>query len=120
MLAFTPENTPVIVRARGVEVRKHNAGGMAVAFVRADKGIDLRPILKGLPQNLCQCPHWGVVLKGKLRMHSEDAAYDYGAGEAFYWAPGHAPEMLEDTEYVDFSPINEFEPVIQHIIGRIS
>jgi hypothetical protein len=43
---------------------------------------------------------------------------DYESGQAFYWAPGHAPEMLEDTEYLDFSPIHEFDEVIKHIVGQ--
>jgi len=33
----------------------------------------------------------------------------------FYWAPGHAPEALEDAEYVDFSPTEELQRVIEHI-----
>jgi hypothetical protein len=42
---------------------------------------------------------------------------EYSAGEAFYWAPGHAPEALEDTEYVDVSPTHELEEVIAHVTG---
>ncbi len=73
------------------------------------KGIDLRPLLAGLPDDLCQCPHWGYVLKGKVRMHTTTGPMDYEAGQAFYWAPGHAREILEDAEYVDFSPTQELE-----------
>ncbi len=91
---------------------------MSVAFVQAVRGTDLRPALKGLPDDLCQCPHWGYVLKGKVRMHTKAGHQDYEAGQAFYWAPGHAPEMLEDTEYVDFSPTDQFDFVIQHIITQ--
>lgn len=29
--------------------------------------------------------------------------------------PGHAPEALEDSEYVGFSPTEQFGPVIEHI-----
>jgi hypothetical protein len=39
----------------------------------------------------------------------------YTAGQAFYWAPGHVPVALEDCEYVDFSPTEEFNAVIDHI-----
>ncbi|MGQ0575618.1 MAG: hypothetical protein ACT4RN_15660 [Pseudonocardia sp.] len=42
------------------------------------------------------------------------------AGEAFYWAPGHAPEALEDCEYVDFSPTRELTKVVEHIQGGAS
>jgi hypothetical protein len=34
---------------------------------------------------------------------------------ASYWAPGHAREALEDSEYVGFSPTDEFNHVIDHI-----
>ncbi len=118
MIAFERESTPIAIEAPGVELRKQNAGPMTVAFVRAQKGTDLRPALNGLPDNLCQCPHWGFVLKGTVRMHMQKGSQDYTAGQAFYWAPGHAPEMLEDTEYVDFSPSLEFDAVIQHIIQQ--
>ena len=48
-------------------------------------------------------------------MHTMDGHQDYGEGQAFYWAPGHGPEILEDCEYVDFSPSAELEVVIKHI-----
>lgn len=117
MQALRREETPVAIQGEGVELRKQALGTMSVAFVRGQKGIDLRPALKGLPDDLCQCPHWGYVLKGKVRMHTKSGYLDYEAGQAFYWAPGHAPELLEDTEYVDFSPSAEFDAVIRHITG---
>ena len=55
------------------------------------------------------------MLKGRVRMHTENGAQVYEAGQSFYWAPGHAPEALEDSEYVDFSPTDEFNHVIDHI-----
>ena len=57
------------------------------------------------------------MLTGRVRMHTTDGYQDFAAGEAFYWAPGHAPEALEDSGYVDFSPTHEFPPVIDHITG---
>ena len=57
------------------------------------------------------------MLSGRLRMHTRNGPQDYEAGQAFYWAPGHAPEALEDSEYVDFSPTDELDHVIAHITG---
>ena len=37
--------------------------------------------------------------------------------QAFYWAPGHAPVAETDCAYVDFSPTEQFAPVIEHISG---
>ena len=115
MIKVNRKEVPTAVKADGVELRKQSVGTMTVAFVVARKGTDLRPALTGLPGDLCQCPHWGYMVKGRLRMHTRDGHDDYEAGQAFYWAPGHAPEMLEDTEYVDFSPTEEFDRVIRHI-----
>jgi hypothetical protein len=55
------------------------------------------------------------MLKGRIRMHTRDGHQDFVAGEAFYWPPGHAPESLEESDYVDFSPTADFAPVIEHI-----
>jgi quercetin dioxygenase-like cupin family protein len=57
------------------------------------------------------------MIQGKIRMKTRDELSDYQAGQVFYWGPGHAPEALEDSEYVDVSPTEEFERVIAHISG---
>lgn len=119
MSAFQQQQVPVAIEADGVELRKEVIGGdMTVAFVRARKGVDLRPPLKGLPDDRCQCPHWGYILKGTVRMHTAGGHQDYTAGQAFYWAPGHAPEFIDDAEYVDFSPTAAFNAVIDHITSQ--
>lgn len=116
MKAITREQAPIAIEGDGVELRTERVGGgMSTAFVRLPKGADLRPATKGLPDDLCQCPHWGYLISGSVRMHTTDGHEDYTAGDAFYWAPGHAPEALEDTEYVDFSPTDEFTHVLDHI-----
>ncbi len=118
MKATRKDETPVVIEGDGLEVRvKELGGGMSTAFMKVPKGADLRPALVGLQGDLCQCPHWGYMLSGRLRMHTPDGPVDYQAGQAFYWAPGHAPEALEDTEYVDFSPSDEFAHVLDHIKG---
>lgn len=118
MQALKREEVPVAIDSPGVELRKEKMGAMTVAFVRAQKGTDLRPALKGLPNDRCPCPHWGYLFKGKIRMYTQEGTREYVAGQSFYWAPGHAPEMLEDSEYVDFSPSREFDEVINHIIRQ--
>jgi hypothetical protein len=52
-----------------------------------------------------------------VRMHTTEGHQDFAAGDAFYWGPGHAPEALEDSEYVDFSPTHEFQRVLDHLTG---
>ena len=119
MNAITRAQAPVAIEGDGVEFRKQEiGGGMSAAFVRLPKGADLRPALAGLPDDLCPCPHWGYVLSCRVRMHTADGSEDYEAGQAFYWAAGHAPEALEDVDYVDFSPTDELDHVIAHITSQ--
>lgn len=116
MKATTRQDAPVEIEGDGVEIRVQElGGGMSTAFVKVPKGTDLRPALTGMPDGLCQCPHWGLMLKGRVKMHTRNGEEVYEAGQSFYWAPGHAPEALEDSEYVDFSPSDEFRHVIDHI-----
>lgn len=116
MNATTRPEAPVVIADGGVELRVQPiGGGMSAGFVRLPAGADLRPAVVGLKDNLCQCPHWGYLISGRVRMHTIGGAQDYTAGQAFYWAPGHAPEAIEDSEYVDFSPTDEFQHVIDHI-----
>ncbi|MEU8843935.1 hypothetical protein AB0D97_33275 [Streptomyces roseus] len=119
MTAMTRQDTPVAIEGDGVEVRTHEIGGdLSVGFVRLPQGADLRPAVKGLPDDLCPCPHWGYMLKGRLKMATKDGEEVYEAGQAFYWPAGHAPVALEDCEYVDFSPTDAFMSVIKHIAAQ--
>jgi hypothetical protein len=116
MTGISRPQAPVAIEVPGVELRMREVGGdMTTAFVRLAAGTDMRPALKGLAGDLCQCPHWGYLLSGRLKMHTSDGAETYEAGQSFYWAPGHAPEALEDSEYVDFSPSQELAAVIDHV-----
>ena len=61
MTAIAPEGARIQLEGGGVELRTHEIGGdMTVAFIRAPAGWDLGPLLVGLPDDLCQCPHWGT------------------------------------------------------------
>ncbi|BBC34817.1 hypothetical protein SGFS_061110 [Streptomyces graminofaciens] len=121
MTAIKRTDTPVVFEGDGVEVRMQEIGGdLSVAFIKFPAGTDMAPALKGLQDDLCQSPHWGYVFKGRVRMRRKDGSHDYKAGEAFYWAPGHAPEALEDSEFIDFSPTDKFGEVIDHVKAQMS
>lgn len=115
MKSIKPTEIPLVIEDGDLQVRVRDEAGTTIGHFLLPAGTDLRPATKGLPDDLCQCPHWGFMVKGKIRMHTKDGHEDFVAGDAFYWAPGHAPEALEDSEYFDFSPTAEFQPVIDHI-----
>jgi Cupin domain len=88
-----------------VEDRHADLDGYTVNFVTFRQDIDHAPLLKGLPDDSCQCPHWGYVLKGTIRFRYGDRHEVYEAGDAFYAPPGHVPvENEPGTECVQFSP----------------
>lgn len=118
MPALRRKDIPLVMEGDGLEFRMQKWGEMAVTWVRLPKGADLRPLLEGLPGDLCQCPHWGIVLSGTLVMHTQNGVEQYSVGEAFHWPPGHAPEALETCEYIDFSPAAELETVLTHVQRR--
>src|SRR5215212_5641982 len=115
--AIDRTSVPVSVEGDGVEFRTSRVGDMSIGWMRLPAGADLRPAVAGLPGDLCPCPHWGYMISGRLAMHGKDGVTTYEAGQAFYWAAGHAPEALTDCEYVDFSRSEELEYVVRHIQG---
>jgi hypothetical protein len=117
MFATAMSDLPTVLADGDLQVRGADHDGMTIAHFQLPAGTDLRPALKGLPGDLCQCPHWGYMLKGTLRMHTADGSQDFTAGQAFYWAAGHGPEALDDCEYVDFSPSEELGRVVAHILS---
>lgn len=116
--AIDLDSLPVIVEGPGIEIRGTEAGELSVALVRLRQGHDARPLFKGLPDDLCQCPHWGYIMRGTVRVWTLGGSDVYRAGQAFYWAPGHAPEALEDAEFLEISPTEGVRALHAHVSGR--
>ena len=106
--AATAEN----VADFGVAIdRSSTLDGYTVNFVTIKQSHDLAPMLAGLPGGKCPCPHWGVVTMGRIIVRYADHEEVVEAGEAFYMAPGHAPEAEEGTELIQFSPAEQLAEV---------
>ena len=56
--------------------------GYTVTFTSLVEDIDATPFMKGLPDDRCQCPHWGYVIKGKMtaRYADRDEVFEAGDG----------------------------------------
>ena len=117
MQSIEARDLATIIHDDHVELRTGEVGEMTVSFISLTAGTDLGPALVGLADDLCPCPHWGYMLEGTLGMHTPEGDREYRAGQAFYWAPGHAPFAVTDCRYVDFSPTAEFAEVVAHITG---
>ena len=64
---------PVLMQAESTIVRNlTGCGGMTIAYNEFPKGTDFSPLLHGLNNNSCHCPHWGYVLEGVVRLIYDD------------------------------------------------
>ena len=93
-----------VVRLEGYEGRLSQLGKYTVAFETYTADADLTPLFRGLPDDRCQCPHWGIVLKGSLTFRTADGEMTVTAGEAYYAPPGHLTFLHAGTEVIEFSP----------------
>lgn len=98
-----------------VAVWEADWGGMHVSFETWKKTTDVTPFLKGLPDDRDQCPHWGYVLKGRIRVRYKDREEVYNAGDAYYVAPGHTGIIEAGTEDLEFSPVEEYKKTMEVI-----
>ena len=88
----------------GYEGRFEELGEYTVAFEEFTEGGDMAPLFRGLPDDRCQCAHWGIVLKGRLTFTYADSTDVIDAGEAYYAPPGHTPSADPGTETIEFTP----------------
>ena len=95
---------PVGVDLPELEARYVDLDGYTVAFETYKADVDPADLFRGLPDDRCQCPHWGVVLTGSIRFRFADHSEVFNAGDAYYAPPGHLPLITSGTELVEFSP----------------
>ncbi len=93
------------------EDRSEELDGYAVSFVTIRQDADLATMLNGLPDDRCQCPHWGYVFSGRLTWHYADRDEVCEAGDAFYASPGHTPSATTGSEFLQISPADDLRAV---------
>ena len=103
-----------------IEGRYAELGDYTVAFETHKQDMDPGPLFAGLPDDRCQCPHWGVVISGKIVFRYADHDETYLAGDAYYGAPGHLPVLFADTELIEFSPTAALNETMQVIDANLN
>lgn len=107
------DSIPVAEQNDGFEGRYTEFGEYTVAVERFPAGTDFSPLLVGLPDDLCQCPHWGYCFEGEFVVRYADKHEEtISAGEAYYMPPGHSPRFVEDSRTLEFSPTKELETTV--------
>jgi hypothetical protein len=105
---------PESFEMEGYEGHFAELDGDTVGFETYTADADLGPLFVGLPDDHCQCPHWGVVMKGKLTYRYSDGTEEtIEQGEAYYARPGHLPTLHAGTEVIEFSPTPELQQTLE-------
>lgn len=111
----------------GAVLRQHTDFGDASGFGKISgeyfslsAGVDTTALFQGLDGNLCQCPHWGFVLSGRITTTDAHGVREtVSANDLFYWPPGHNVSVEADAELIMFSPQHEHTIVIDHMRAKV-
>src|SRR5881628_2378385 len=111
--------TAEVIDAGPVEDRRGEIDGYAINFTTFRATVDGAPLLKGLPNDQCHCPHWGYVLKGRVTFTVDGQEEVLEPGDAFYVPHGHLQRAEAGTEYLQFSPAKEMAEVEQQVMKNM-
>ena len=107
MPRLSKDSAPNVQDAGPAVDRSGDLDDITVSFVTIRQGHSLAPLLRGLPGDSCQCPHWGYLLAGTITVSYADREETYQAGDAYYMLPGHVPAAAAGTEFIQFSPAEQ-------------
>jgi hypothetical protein len=103
-----------------IVTRGEDWGGQLVRHLTLPPGADFTPLLKGLPGDMCHCPHWGYVISGSMHLRYADGSEELSrAGEMYYWPGGHTGWTDDGVTFVEFSPAEELRPVLEHVGAQL-
>lgn len=127
-MRISKEDVPIRIDVPGATARQikdfGNASGYGTIggeYFSLGAGTDIAPLLQGLEGDLCQSPHWGYVIEGRLTVKFADGSEESVKGsDLFYWPPGHTVKADQDTEMILFSPQHEHGQVIDHISNKLN
>lgn len=111
---------PVAFEAQGYTSKLIQWGDINVEVWSAEQDGDPAPFFKGLPDDRCQCPHYGYVLKGSMIYDYADREEVITAGQVYYIAPGHLPRIAAGSMGIEFSPKHEFEQTMEVLSANMA
>jgi hypothetical protein len=104
-----------------IHTKGEDWGDLCVRHIDLPAGADLRPLLRGLPGDRCDCPHWGYVLEGSINVQYADGTIDVNeAGDLYYWPGGHTGWTDEGVVFIELSPADEIKPVLEHLGAQLA
>ena len=79
-----------------IEGRYAELGEYTVAFETHKADMDPAVLFRGLPDDRCPCPHWGVVLAGRIVFRYADHDEVYTTGRLLWRARAPAAPVRRD------------------------
>ncbi len=117
----TITDMPIEMQVGEIETKSLEGGGILARHIQLPAGTDFTPLLKGLADDLCQCPHWGYVLAGSIRVRYADGTEELNsAGDVYYWKGGHTGWTDEGVTFLEWSPTAEITPVLEHLGAQMA
>lgn len=113
MPSAAEDDLPLREIVSGYFSRMCDWGGLTVAFEEARAGQDVSGMLKGLPDDRCQAPHWGYLFAGTMTVDYGDRQETIEAGQAYYVAPGHRLSFEADCRALEFTPTDALEATLE-------
>lgn len=110
------DEAPIGVDAPEITGRYVELDGYTVSFETFHVDVDPAPVFRGLPDDRCQCPHWGYVVAGRMTIRYADHEETFVAGDAYFIPAGHLPVLTAGTEVVEFSPTESLQQTME-VVG---
>ena len=120
MPKLSKETAPQVEDMGPMTGRYGELDGYTVGFEEFREDADGTPLFKGLPDDRCQSPHWGYVVRGSVTFRYADHDETYEAGDAYYAPPGHIPVIKAGTEVVEFSPTGPYEQTMAVVAQNLA
>ena len=116
------EDIPVIMEGPGTLMRRQKGlGDMDLGYMELPQGADFAPMLAGLVNDSCACPHWGYILEGEFLISYDDGHEELlTQGDLFYLPPGHTARAESDLKCIMFSPDQLHGQVLDHALAKMA
>ncbi|MEY2470143.1 MAG: hypothetical protein QOF21_2841 [Actinomycetota bacterium] len=112
---------PIEMQLDGIETRALECDGVLARHIDLPAGVDFTPLFVGLPGDMCQCPHWGYIVAGSIRLRFADGTEEVNsAGDLYFWPGGHTGWTDEGVTFIEFSPTAEITPVLEHLAAQLA
>ena len=119
-MRYQLNDMPVEMEVGDIHTRAFDHAGVYTRHIQLPAGTDFTPLLKGLENDHCQCPHYGYILEGSITVRYEDGTEETNtAGDAYVWRAGHTGWTDTGVTFIEMSPTEEIMPVLEHLSKQL-